>query len=261
MDWLVAADLSQTATTLPFFGGVVLFLLAVLWAQDFSLGTLGMLSIRPVSRRKIFLSKVAVSWLIVAVSIGLALLCGGLVGLPLFGITGDVAALASINLCINPSDAPCFPYISWMATLPGDELAAAGEANAVALGMGLRLTGVFQGYLLAVLLHGPVIGIVALVATVTRSPVLTLFGSLFLFVADGLATLFLRVWAAIEGIDGSVIAEQLQGITLWSTRGIYRLHGSGELFERGGAELGFVCLYTVLALGLAGWVFVSRDLD
>jgi len=261
MDWLVSADLSQTAATLPFFGGVALFFLAVLWAQDFSLGTLGMLAIRPVSRVKIFLSKVAVSWVIVALSIGLALLCGALFGLPLFGTSGDVAALASINLCLDPSDAPCFPYISWMASLPADELAATGEHSAVALGMGVRILGVLQGYLLAVLLYGPVIGIVALVATITRSPVLTLFGSLFLFVADGLVTFFLRVWAAIEGIDGNELAGQLQGLTLWTTRGLYRLHGSGELLERGAAELGLVCLYTALSLGLAGWIFVNKDLD
>lgn len=261
MDWLVAADLSQTATTLPFFGGVLLFVLAVLWAQDFSLGTLGMLAIRPVSRSKIFLSKVAVSWAIVGLAIGLAVFFGSLVGLPLFGTSGDIAALASVNLCLDPADAPCFPYISWMATSAGDELAAGGEASAVALGMGLRLSGLFQGYLLAVLLHGPVIGIVALVATLTRSPVLTLFGSMFLFVADGLATFFLKIWAAIEGIDGSALAEQLQGLTLWSTRGLYRLHGSGELLERAGLQLGLVCLYTFISLGLAGWVFVARDLD
>jgi len=261
MDWLVAADLSQTAVTLPVFGLVLLFVLAILWAQDFSLGTLGMLVIRPVSRLKIFMSKVAVSWAIVAASIALALLFGSLLGLPLFGVTGDIAALGSINLCLDPADAPCFPYISWMAELPGDELASGSEASAVALSLGARLLGLLQGFLLALLLHGPLIGVAALVATLTRSPVLTLFGSLFIFVGDGLATFLMNIWAALDSVSGSELAGQLQGFTLWSTRGIYRLHGTGELLERGGGDLLLICLYTVGLLALSGWVFVTRDLE
>jgi ABC-type transport system involved in multi-copper enzyme maturation permease subunit len=261
MDWLVAADLSQTAITLPIFGLVLLFLMSVLWAQDFSLGTLGMLVIRPVSRGKIFLSKVAVSWAIVGLAVALALMFGSLIGLPLFGTSGDIAGLASVNLCIDPSDAPCFPYISWMAVLPSDDLAMVGEGAAVALGFGARVLGLIQGFALAVLLHGPLIGVAALVATLTRSPVLTLFGSLLLFVADALVTFFLTLWAALDGVEGSALAGQLKGLTLWSTRGFYRLHGSGELLERGGVDVLLVCIYTAGLLGLSGWIFVRRDLD
>jgi len=260
LDWLVAADLSQTAVTLPVFALVFLFVMSILWAQDFSLGTLGMLVIRPVSRLKIFLSKVAVSWGLVGSCLLLAVVLGGAIGLPLFGVSGDVEKLAVVELCVDPDDSPCFPFVSWMAETPTADMASGEAAEPVALSLGRRLLGVFQGFLLALLGFGPIIGLVAAVATITRSPVLTLFGSLFVLVADALATFLFTVWASLESVGGHEIAGQLRELTLWSVRGFYRLHGTGEIFERGGGDIALTCLYTGIFLGLAGWQFIRRDL-
>ena len=118
-----------------------------------------------------------------------------------------------------------------------------------------------QGFVLAVFGFGPMIGLAAVVATVTRSPVLTLFGSLFLLVGDGLATLLFKVWGSLESVAGHDMAARVEELTLWSSRGFYRLHGTGEIFERGGGDILLTAFYSVALLSVAGWLFVKRDLN
>jgi hypothetical protein len=96
-------------------------------------------------------------------------------------------------------------------------------------------------------------------AVLTRSPVLTLFGSLFLLLFDALATMMFSIWGSIEGLSGSGFARTVSEWTIWANREFYALHGSGRLFADGWAELLGTCLYTGLFFTLAGWLFVRND--
>ena len=82
MDWLVGVDLTVTSMAYPLFGMVFTFLISVLWAQDFSLGTLGMIVVRPVARWKLFGAKALVSVAVLALALSLSILASALVSLP-----------------------------------------------------------------------------------------------------------------------------------------------------------------------------------
>ena len=255
-DWLVAGDLSLTAATSPLNSLVLLLLASVLWSQDFSLGTMAMIFVRPVSRLRVFLSKVAVCWGLAFASLGLALAAGLLIGMPLFGSSGDVGTLAQIETCISP---PCWPYVSWMAEVSDEALAAGDAAKPVVLGVIPRLLGIFQGLLLGTLMMGPLLGLTALIANLTRSPVLTLFGSLFILLADGMVHWALWAWGKVDSLVGNEAAGELSEWTIWASRDFYGLHGSGELFAQGGQNLLATTIYTVVFFGLAGLLFIRRD--
>ena len=106
-----------------------------------------------------------------------------------------------------------------------------------------------------------VIGVTSLVATLTRSPVLTLFGSLFVLLADSMVASLLFVWGGLESVGGSQVAAKLFEWTIWANREFYFLHGSGELFARGWQEMVLTALYTAGFLGLSAWLFIKRDVN
>ena len=79
---------------------------------------------------------------------------------------------------------------------------AAGPVDFVGKSAGIRILGIVQGLLLTLVQFGPLIGLVALLAILTRSPVLTLFGSLFLLVADAVLH-FVLLLVASAGSGGA----------------------------------------------------------
>ena len=234
----------------------------VLWAQDFSLGTLGMIVVRPVARWKLFGAKALVSVAVLALSLGLSILASALVSIPLFGTEGQTGELANAEACLGEGEVACFPYLAWMAepSNPDDQLTD-GPASFVGKSAGVRILGVAQGVLLTLIQFGPLIGLVALLAILTRSSVLTLFGSLFLLMADAVLHFVLLLVASAGSGGAAELASTLQSITLWSLRGLHGFHGSGELFGAGASDLVGCLVYTALFGGLAGYLFSRCDVD
>ena len=262
MDWLVGVDLTVTSMAYPLFGMVFAFLISVLWAQDFSLGTLGMIVVRPVSRWKLFGAKALVSVAVLTFALGLSIVASVLVSVPLFGMEGATGELANAEACLGEDEVACFPYLAWMAEPSSgvDELAA-GTVEFVGKSVAVRILGIAQGLLLTLIQFGPLIALVALLAILTRSPVLTLFGSLFLLVADAVLHFVLLLVGSAGSGGAAELAASLKTITLWSLRGLHGFHGSGELFGAGAGDLIGCLAYTVLLGGLAGYLFSRCDVD
>lgn len=241
-DWLVGGDLALSAAVFPVNGFAILLLAAILWSEDFSLGTMAMIFVRPVSRWKVFASKAVVAWGVGLMSLTLALVVGLLLGIVLLGFTGDVGQLAG------------FPLLSWMA----EPTTTAGGAP-TALGSGLRIWRMVQALGIGVLLIGPIVAMTAFVASVARSPIWTLSGSLVLLLIDAFAWLFTAAW----GASNLRYNEMAESVSHWTISGswwsLYRLHGSGEILSDGWSAIVITCGWTALLGGLGLWLFLKRD--
>ncbi len=225
-DFLIAGEVAVRMATSPFNGLVLLLAAAVLWAEDFSRGTLAMLLVRPVSRSRIFLAKALVAACVPLASLGLALLLGSLGGLLLFGTESDLSLVGQS------------PWVHWMAEVPS----VPQRGFRVLLGLGTSLLSL-----------GPAFALVALLAVLTRSPIGTLFGTAFLLGSELLTHLILTGIAQTK-LDLAPLADTLRHLTLTAARSVTDHHGPGTLFSDGltplGLSLGYTALFTALALAL-----------
>ncbi len=230
-DFLAGADAALQMAAFPVNGFALLLLASILWAEDFSLGTLAMVFVRPVARWRIFAAKVLVSWGMGLASLTLALVIGAALGLVLFGTTFEPEALKGMV------------FAGWMADMEG---------------VGARMLRILGGLAAATLLMGPGFMLCALCANVSRSPVLTLFATLFLLVADFFVFLLLKGWQAAK-LDGGETAGKAAEWTLWSGRGLFARHSAVEPW----ADIGQLMAPTLLGVavfgGLALLMWTRRD--
>lgn len=230
-DFLAGADAALTLAAFPVNGFALLLLASILWAEDFSLGTMAMVLVRPVARWRVFVAKVLVVWGVGLASLALASLIGAALGLVLFGTTFDAASAQGM------------PIAGWMAGIDGG---------------GTRALRVLAGLGAATLLLGPSFLLAALVANVTRSPVMTLFGSIFVLVADFFVYLLGKAWAGAK-LSGGELAGTTSDFTIWAGRDLFTRHAAEDpwtdLWMPLAPTLGATLLFGALAL----WLFVRRD--
>ena len=197
IDLAVVGDLGLNLAVFPVNGFVLLFLFSIIWAEDFSLGTMAMIFSRPVARWKVFAAKATISLSAGALSIGLATTTGLVLGFVLFGTEGDVALLKNA------------PMVGWVAEVPA---------------LADRLLRVLSGVLAGTLLLAPVIAVAALLGGLSRSPVLTLFGSMLLLFADFFVHSLFKVWGSTD-FDGHEAAAELSRWSIWAGRDLFDIHG------------------------------------
>lgn len=230
-DFLAGADAALQMAAFPVNGFALVLLAAIVWAEDFSLGTLAMVFVRPVARWRVFLAKVLVCWGLGFVSILAAVVVGGVLGLFLFGTTFEPASLEGMI------------FVGWMVDV---------EA------MGERLLRVLGGLGAATLVLGPAFMLCALCANLSRSPVLTLFGTIFVLVADFFVFLLLKGWSAAK-LDGGELAGKASEWTLWAGRGLFARHTSAEPWTDIALQLAPTLLGITIFGGLALLLWVRRD--
>jgi hypothetical protein len=230
---LSAAELSLRLAVFPVNGFALLLLASIVWAEDWSLGTMGAMLVRPVARWKVFLSKLAVLWLVASGSVLLAGLLGALFGLPLLGLEGDLEKIGGA------------PFLGWMTDVPE---------------LRLRLARVLLAVPAAALLFLPAISLASLLGSITRSPVATLFLSVFALLLDFLAFLLLKAWGGTQ-FDGHERAARLAQWTLWGCRELLDLRVRGTLWTEGWDQLAVCGGASAAMLLLALWIFSRRDVS
>jgi len=256
LTWLVSGELAVSLAAMPVNGLALLLLFAMLWAEDFSLGTIAMVFVRPVARWRVFAAKCTVGVGSALASMTLALLAGMLLGLPLFGFEGDLSNIG-----------PETPFIGWLSSAEGS----------IPL---IVCSGVLTGALVTL----PALGCAALLAALTRSPVLTLFGSMMLLLADAGVAFVTSVWSGItrgacaqeaqsagavirpEDLDslpceGAALPERIHDLTIWAARDLLSARGLPDFWSEATSSLGVTLGWSVAFLGLALLLFVRRDVS
>lgn len=250
VDFLVGADTALYLAVFPVNGFALLLLACILWAEEDSLGTMAMIFVRPVARWKVFAAKAAVAWGIGVVSLVFATVTGGIAGLLLLGFSGDVGLLGSA------------PVVGWMVDLTDDAFAVAAASNALpegdALGLFARIGWIAARLVAGALILAPAVAVAALVAQVTRSPVLTLFGSLVVFVVDGFAWAIGSAWGASSLSYSTFAAKVADWTILGARRGLFRANMDGPLGDLWPSAV-LTVGYTLIFGGLALWLFNRRD--
>lgn len=254
-NWLVSGEVAVSLAALPINGLALLLLFAVLWAEDFSLGTISMVFVRPVARWRVFAAKATVCLATAFASVGCALVTGLALGLVLFGTSGDLTQIG-----------PDTPFIGWMGTADGHFLPILG--------------GLVTGTLIAL----PSIAVAAALAALTRSPVLTLFGSMMVLLADAGVAAGMALWqkfelgtcqqaAANAGLIKSQadldsipcpeadLPERLHGLTIWAGRDFAGLRGHAEFWSDAVAPIGVTLGWSALFLAVALLLFTRRDVS
>ncbi|MBJ94175.1 MAG: hypothetical protein CMP23_06805 [Rickettsiales bacterium] len=254
LDFTVAGEVALQLAAAPIHGFAMLLLFAILWAEDFSLGTMAMIVSRPVARWRVFAAKFTVGSCCAAASLLMALLTALVLGTALFGLNGDLSALESI------------PLVGWMAALPS---------------LPMRLIHLLSGVLAGTLVLLPALSITALLGNLSRSPVLTLFSSLLILLADFFAHGILSIWSNSQ-LRGAELAEMVQPWTLWgSGRALFKIHGpwaeswtieaasvqtaelvnDPSLWSQLGQPLLGTLIWTLLFTSLGLLLFRSRDVS
>lgn len=230
-DWLLAADAAAQFASLPIHGLGLLVFFAIVWAEDLSQGTAAMILVRPVRRVELFSAKLVLCFLVALAGVVLATGFGAVLGLALFGTEGD------------PSMYP-LPSSQWIADVEG---------------LGGRLLRIAYGALLAAVVMLPALAVAALTAVVTRSPLLTLAGSIVLLCADAGAWAILWAWSQTE-IAGAEQMGELREWTLWASRDLLEHHGTLTTLSDGLPDLGRTIGYSLTMLACAAAVLQYRDI-
>ncbi len=233
LDWLVAAEVgSALAGPFPLNAFVLMLLIAVLWAEDYALGTAGMIYVRPVPRLLVFLAKAITGLLVCFASVAAAALLAALAGLVLFGASGDPSLLAG-----GP-----FTFAAWMG-----ELGFVAKAWRIGLGVASATT-----------LMLPALAISSVLATVTRSPLLSFVGTVLLLIGDALFAGLLFLWGKTE-LSGHEAAATLYEWTFFASRDFWPLHGADDFFAQAGSDLGRTIGYSLLLLAFAAFLHGRLD--
>ncbi len=253
LTWLVSGELAVSLASAPVNGLALLLLYAMIWAEDFSLGTIAMLFVRPVARWRVFAAKCAVAVEAALASMTLALVTGLLLGLPFFGLDGDLTKIG-----------PDTPFIGWM-----------GTADGLVLPM---LLGVLAGAAVTL----PALGCAAMVGALTRSPVLTLFGSMMALLADAGVAFVTTLWsgfargacttaaqkagaiqtqADLDTLEcpDAALPEAIHDATIWASRDFLSALGEPDFWAEAGASVAITCGWAGLMLLLGLVLFVRRD--
>jgi|GEM_PF-1966174 len=256
LTWLVSGELAVSLAAMPVNGLALLLLFAMIWAEDFSLGTIAMVFVRPVPRWTVFAAKATVCGAAALGSLGIALLTGLALGLPLFGLEGDLSAIG-----------PQTPFIGWMGTAEGSILLP-------------TLSGVLTGALVSL----PPMACAAMLAALSRSPVLTLFGSMMVLLADGGVYFVTTLWSGFTRgscaqalqkagntvqpedlstipCEGAALPESINGLTIWASRKFLGGRGLPDFWSEHGSELAITLGWSGLFLAVALLLFVKRDID
>ena len=254
LNWLVSAELAVSLAAMPVNGLALLLLYAMIWAEDFSLGTIAMVFVRPVPRWTVFAAKATVAFEAALLSMTLALVTGAVLGLPLFGLEADLTRIG-----------PDTPFIGWM-----------GSAES-------HLLPILGGVLTGALVTLPALGCAAMLGALSRSPVLTLFGSMMVLLADGGVAFVTTLWSgfargacaqdaptgkaftpsqmdAVECPDAE-LPERLNELTIWASREFLGLRGQADFFSEAGMSLGVTAGWSALFLALGLLLFVRRDVN
>jgi len=194
--WLEPVATALGFAAFPVNGFVLLLLASIVWAEDHSLGTLAMIFVRPVQRWKVFVSKVLVIVAVTALSLLCAVLVAALLGMVLFGFSGELA------------QAPPIPFYSWMGAFEGT---------------GARLGRIALGVLYAVVVLAPPLCVAAFVANVSRSPVLTLFGTIIILLVDFFVWAGGSAWAGLK-LSGGETAGKVVEWTIWGSRRFFEAY-------------------------------------
>ncbi|MCO4774197.1 MAG: ABC transporter permease [Deltaproteobacteria bacterium] len=256
LTWLVAGELAVSLAAMPVNGLALLLLFAMIWAEDFSLGTIAMVFVRPVPRWRVFAAKATVAMGAALESMFLALLTGMLLGLPFFGLEGDLSAIG-----------PDTPFIGWMGSAEGS-----------------LFLPVFGGVITGAAVTLPALGCTAMLAALTRSPVLTLFGSMMVLLFDAGVAFVTTVWSgiargacaqAVQKAGRSItpseldniectdaqLPERIHDLTVWASRDFLAARGLPEFWSEAGASVGVTLGWSALFLALGLLLFVKRDVD
>ena len=197
LDFSVAGELALNLAITPVNGFALLLLFSIVWAEDFALGTMAMIFSRPVDRWRVFAAKFATALTCGFASLSLAVITGLTLGLALFGTTSDATLLENA------------PLVGWMAEVP--ELPA-------------RLARTLSGVLAGTLLLVPAVAVAALIGNLTRSPVMTLFGSMLALFADFFVHSVLGVWGGSE-LESSELVLEISKWNIWAGRDLFDVHG------------------------------------
>ncbi len=254
--WLVAGELAVSLAALPINGLALLLLFAMLWAEDFSLGTIAMVFVRPVPRWKVFAAKATVGMAVALTTMALALVMGLALGLPLFGLEGDLSRIGAET-----------PMIGWMGAAEGS----------------VFLT-VLAGLLTGTYVVLPVLAVAAFLGALTRSPVLTLFGSMMVLLADAGVAAVLAIWNQFEvgrcqqdainagqvkvpedldglACPGADLPQRLHDLTIWAGRDFLGMRGHPEFWAEATTPMLVTLGWSALFLGLGWLLFTRRDLS
>lgn len=259
LTWLVSGELAVKIVALPVQGLALLLLFSMLFAEDFSLGTIAMIFVRPVPRWMVFIAKatVGVGVALASASVALAVGLGG--GLLAFGLGGDLTQIG-----------PDTPFFGWLGGFEG------GAAHRAALVLG--------GVLTATLVALPLLGSAALFGALLRSPVGALFGSMMFLLADAGMAAVTTVWsgftrsacAKAASVSGemvrpedlatmpcadAVLPERLHDLTIWAGRSFLGARGEPEFWAAAGFPLAVTLGWSALLLGGALLLFTRRDVD
>ena len=164
-------------------------------------------------------------------SISLAMGVAAVLGLAVFGTGGDASQ---------------FPIQAsrWMADVDGTlpKLLRIGWGTVLATGIML-----------------PALACAALLASITKSPLLTLAGSLLTLAADAGTTAILWAWAQTD-LASAQTAGTLKEWTFWSSRDLFGHHGTLTLLSEGTGDLGRTLGFSLVLLALALLVLQRRDI-
>lgn len=233
LDLTVPAEVALDLVHLPLMTLVLLAYTAVLFAEDFSLGTMAVVAGRGARRESILFAKWAVATGTAFTTAAIAVLPAFLFGAVLFGLDGDLKQLAG-----NPG-------VGWMGEVDG----LWTRAGRVALGVPLHMVAAL-----------PAIALSALIAGVTRSMLFTLFAAVLLLVGDAGLGLALGLWGQTE-FQGAEAAKALEP---WTIRASGRFFDGHEGGWRGVVEhieaFARTVAWSAILLVLAVPVWSRRDL-
>ena len=232
IDFLVGGEVALDLVHSPLMGLALMLTFSILWAEDFSLGTIAAIFSRPASRASVFLAKAATGAGLTLVAYLLALGIGLITGL-FFGTHGEIDQLKGSM------------FVGWMADTPAHWP---------------RVGRLLLAIPMLLLEAAPMLAAAALLASLTRSAVMTLFGGILLFLGDTGLTLALKLWSSMD-LRGAARAKEALEWTMMSSRELYALHDGGASLAAGAGDSLRTVAYTVLFLGLAWPLFSRRDVQ
>jgi hypothetical protein len=106
----------------------------------------------------------------------------------------------------------------------------------------------------------PALAFAAVFAAITKSPLLTLAGSLLAIFADAGVTAILWAWSNTN-LASAQAAGTLKDWTFWSSRDLYSHHGTMTLLADGGGDLARTIGYSAILLVVALLILQRRDIS
>ena len=259
LSWLVSGELAVSVVALPVQGLALLLLFSMIFAEDFSLGTIAMIFVRPVPRWKVFAAKATVGIGVAFASASIALVAGLAAGLAAFGTAGDLTQIGAET-----------PFFGWLGGYAG--------------GAWTRFALIEAGALTATLVSLPLLASAALFGSLLRSPVGALFGSMMFLLADAGVAFATTIWsgfarsacakqASLSGQDirpedlaslpcaDAATPERLHDLTIWAGRSFLGHRGLPDFWSEAWGPIVVTVGWSALLLLGALLLFTRRDVD